>query len=218
MRASNQNSLSSSFACPEYSDIKAKIGKAMKTYPFEINTQFSFSVTFSQLFMCDLPNYALTKGNYGATRSNWTYHTAVTISQTCKVLDLTCKFEANGRRDAVIESREDEPQDVLFAEWEWDYLDIFGKGKELEKLKDSCKNSKTADAFLLTYCPKENYVDYLEKITNYWVSSFKKSTAPPVLYLHTVICEEKAGCRIFERLRTVEIYQCEMHVWTDKYF
>ena len=207
-----------SIICPEYKDIKSKIGNSIKTYPFEINTQFSFSVTFAQLFMCDLPNYALTKGNYGATRSNWTYHTAITISQTCKVLDLTCKFEANGRRDAVIETRDDSPQAVLFAEWEWDYLDIFGKGKELEKLKNSCKASKTADAFLLTYCPKEKYIDYLQKITDYWIGAFGKSEAPPILYLHTVLFEDNGGCRIFDRLRTVEIYLSEMYVWTDKYF
>jgi hypothetical protein len=203
---------------PEFKDIKSGLGNITTVVEFDINPKFSFSVTFAQLFMCDLPNYSLTKGLYGATRSNWTYHTAITISQTCKVLDLTCRFEANGRRDAVIETREETAQDFLFAEWEWDYQDIFGTGKELEKLSKSCRASKTADAFLLTYCPKREYVDFLQSISTYWIKSVSRIKIPPTLFLHTVICEEKGGARTFERLRTVEIHPSWINVWTDKYF
>lgn len=203
---------------PEYKDIKSSLGNLTAVSEFDINPKFSFSVTFAQLFMCDLPSYALTKGNYGASRSNWTYHTAITISQTCKVLDLACKFEANGRRDAVIETYDEPAKHFLFAEWEWDYSDIFGAGKELDKLSKSCRASKTADAFLLTYCPKNKYIDFLQQISAYWIKSVNRIKVAPTLFLHTVICDEKGGVRYFERLRTVEVHPSFINVWTDKYF
>lgn len=203
---------------PEYKDIKENLANLTKVIEFDINPKFSFSVTFAQLFMCDLPNYKLTEENYGATRSSWTYHTAITMAQTCKMFELDCKFEANGRRDAVIETRDDSPENFLFAEWEWDYQDIFGSGKELEKLSKSCRASKTADAFLLTYCPKTKYVNFLQKVSSYWLKSISRIKIPPTLFLHTIICEEKGGTRFFERLRTVDIHPTVINVWTDKYF
>lgn len=203
---------------PAYETIQAKLGAIAPVASLHLDLSFTFSAIFSQLFLCDTPSYELSKGNFGATRSNWTYHTAIAISQTCKFLNLCCKFEANGRRDAVIQARDDSQTDILFAEWEWDYLDVFGKGKELEKLKDSCKESKTGEALLLTYCPETDFVDYLQRIADYWISSVKKIKNPPALFLHTVIFEEASYCRNFDRLRTVEIAPEGISVWNDKLF
>lgn len=137
----------------EFIEIQAKLSYLTKTSYFEFSPAETFSIIFRQAFWSDPPNYRLTDGNYGATRSSWTYHTAVAMSEASKVSYLDCKFEALGRRDAVIETRDEEnPEIILVAEWEWDYNDIFGKGKELEKLKNTCKLHKSADAFLLTYC------------------------------------------------------------------
>jgi hypothetical protein len=183
-----------------------------------IDVTLTFSISFVEAFLNDIPNYEISAGNFGATRSNWTYHTAMAIAQTCKMLNLTCKFETLGKRDAVIETRDEKPEVILAAEWEWDYDDIFGRGKELEKLKASCKTSKTAEAFLLIYCPISKYLDHLHKIAEYWIGAMKKEKVPPSLFLHTIIFKERPGYREFDRLMTVEINPTVINVWTERYF
>lgn len=198
--------------------IKQRLGTLAPVESTEIDLAFAFSVSFVQIFLRDTPNYELSKGIYGATRSNWTYHTAMAIAQTCRMLDLTCKFEALGKRDAVIETKDEIPEIVLVAEWEWDYKDVFGKGKELDKLQRSCKEWKSAHGFLLVYCPAEDYADYLQKIAEDWIRSVKSQKHPPTLFLHTVIFEDKVGVREFIRLRTVELNPKAINVWNDRYF
>ena len=185
--------------------IENKFKELVEVIPYEIDDNFAFSLTFARIFLGDTPNYKLSNGTIGATRSGWTYHTAFAIAQTCKMFNLLCKFESHGKRDAVIETNEDEPVIRLFAEWEWDYEDIFGKGKELDKLKTSCRETKTAEAFLLVYCPNHKYPDYLYKITEFWVKAFKRTKNPPSLFVHTIIFGETKTAREFEKLKTVVI-------------
>lgn len=199
----------------EYKEIESKLSAIVDVIPFEVDIHLAFSLTFARIFVADTPNYQLADGTIGATRSNWTYHTAFAIAQTSKMFNLICKFECYGKRDAIIETIDDNPEVLLIAEWEWDYEDIFGKGKELEKLRDSCKKHKTAVAFLLVYCSKQKYPDYLFRITNFWVNAFKRFKKPPVLYLHTIIFEEAKTIREFQRFKTVVIGSTEIIIISD---
>lgn len=190
----------------EFNLLEEKLKDLVEVIPYDIDIYFAFSLTFARIFLGDTPNYKLKNGTIGATRSSWTYHTAFAIAQTCKMFNLLCKFESHGKRDAVIETNDDEPEILLFAEWEWDYEDIFGKGKELEKLKISCKETKTAEAFLLVYCPNHKYPDYLYRIAEYWINAFKKTKNAPSLFVHTIIFGETKTAREFEKLNTVVIH------------
>lgn len=196
---------------------RSKLNQIAEVSYLDLGINDVFSIMFVEAFSSDTPNYELSAGVQGATRSNWTYHTAMAISQSCKTLDLTCKFEAHGRRDAVVETREKPPRTILFAEWEWDYQDIFGKGKELDKLRKSCEACGTANGFLLTYSPESEYLDYLKRVAEQWCTPLSKSKAPPTLYLHTIIFTKRPGYRQFDRLISVAINPLVIEIWNEKY-
>ena len=199
----------------KYDRIEAKLKHLTEVRHLDFDITLTFSELFVELFWNETPNYELSEGVFGATRSNWTYQTAIAIAQTCKILDLNCRFEAHGKRDAIIEFKN--PVEVLLAaEWEWDYEDIFGKGKELDKLKETCRANPTANAFLLVYCPNSKYLDYLEKIAKDWIQSPEMDEQAPTLFLHTVIFEEKRGHREFLRMKTVMIHSERIDVWADR--
>ncbi len=201
----------------KYEKIEAKVKHLAEVSQSHFDIDTVFSVLFVAFFWNDTPSYELLPGVYGATRSNWTYHTAGAISQTCKILNLTCKFEASGKRDAIIETRDETPVMLIAAEWEWDYDDIFGAGKELDKLKVTCQNNPTANAFLLIYCPISKYLNHLEKIAEFWIGETATEEQAPTLFLHTVIFEEKGRSREFQRLKTVMINPTGIVVWSDSY-
>jgi len=201
----------------KYDQIQARLNHLAKVEQLNFDVTLIFSVLFIEMFWNEKPNYELKPGVFGATRSNWTYHTAGAIAQTCKIMDLTCKFEALGKRDAVIETKGEASGIILIAEWEWDYDDIFGAGKELDKLKASCKKHETANAFLLIYCPITKYLSHLEKIAEEWIGDTTMAELAPVLFLHTIIFEEKGSIREFQRLKTVMIHSSGIDVWSDNY-
>lgn len=201
----------------KYDQIAAQLNHLAEVHQLNFDITFIFSMLFVEIFWNDTPSYELSPGVFGATRSNWTYHTAGAISQTCKILNLTCKFEALGKRDAIIETKGQESEIVLAAEWEWDYDDIFGDGKELDKLITTCRKNPTANAFLLIYCPISKYLNHLEKIAKFWIKETKTDEQAPTLFLHTVIFEEKGYSREFQRLKTVMIHATGVDVWSDNY-
>lgn len=175
----------------------------------------AFCLTFARIFASETPNYDLGNGLIGATRSNWTYHTASAIGQTAKAFGYTCKFECSGKRDAVIETRDEEPEVLLFAEWEWDYLDIFGKGKELEKLRNSCRGIGTADAFLLVYCPVDSLAEYSTQILTYWQKAFSRNNTPPVLYVNTIVFSASKTTREFVNLVLIAIHSQDVWIMSS---
>ncbi len=134
----------------KFDRIEAKLKHLAEVRHVEIDVTFTFSDLFRELFWNDTPgHYELSPGVFGASPSNWTYHIALAIKQACKILNLTCRFEAHGKRDAIIEEENEEKvsQVILAAEWEWDYESIFGKGKELDKLKATCKSTRRLMVF-----------------------------------------------------------------------
>ncbi len=175
-----------------------------------------FSILFVHLFCTDSPNYPLNSGDFGATTSGWTYHTAGAIAQACKILGFTCKFESGGKRDALIESRDEEPEVLIAAEWEWNYHDIFGSGKELEKLRETCKSHDTSHAFLLTYCPENVYSEFIFSVISRWQEYFSDYTISPSLFLHTIEFEPTKSGRQFRCLKTIVVNGQEIEKWRDK--
>jgi hypothetical protein len=201
----------------KYDQIQARLNRLAKVEQLNFDVTLIFSVLFVEMFWNETPNYELKSGVFGATRSNWTYHTAIAIAQTCKIMNLTCKFEALGKRDAVIETKGEASEIILVAEWEWDYDDIFGAGKELDKLKASCKKHETANAFLLIYCPNSKYLSHLERIAEEWIGDTTMAELAPTLFLHTIIFEQRGSIREFKRLKTVMIHSSGIDVWSDNY-
>ena len=177
--------------------------------------QFAFCATFARVFSSEIPNYDLGNDITGATRSNWTYHTSHALAQTAKIFGYDCKFECNGKRDAVIEDPYDGSKVQFFAEWEWDYDDIFGKGKELEKLRDSCRTTKTADAFLLVYSPEATFTDYMFKIVRFWQRSFSRHTVPPALFLNTIIFRPTSSAREFISLNSSMVHHNNVSILSN---
>lgn len=182
--------------------------------PVEISRSETFSIIFREIFLTDTPSYKLSANTYGAIRTSWTYHTAFATSQTSRTMDLTCKFESRGRRDAVIETKEDDPSILLFAEWEWDYLDVFGKGKEIEKLKESCRSEKNTSAFLLTYCPEKEFENYWQKVAADWLTPKRTKVIEATLFLHIICFQENLKTRTFQELNTVVINSSKIELWT----
>jgi hypothetical protein len=84
-------------AVTDHDWIQSKLSYLTEVSSWNIDLNFIFSVVFVEMFVSDTPNYELTTGQIGATRSNWTYHTAMAIAQTCKMSNLTCKFETVGK-------------------------------------------------------------------------------------------------------------------------
>jgi hypothetical protein len=189
---------------------------ALKTpiVDIDISRSQTFSLIFREIFLTDTPNYKLDATTYGAVRTSWTYHTAFTVSQTSRTMDLICRFEARGRRDAVIETKDDNPETLLFAEWEWDYTDVFGKGKEIDKLKDSSRSEKKADAFLLTYCPEKEFDDYWQKVAIEWLTPKRTKIIEASLFLHIICFTQNLKSRTFQTLHSIEINKEGITIWT----
>jgi hypothetical protein len=103
----------------DYKKIYAKLAHLIDVSTVPIGLPFTFSTIFNEMFMTDLPNYKLDDGSKGATRRNWTYHTACSIAQTCRIVVLTWKCEAALKRDAVVETKEPTPEIALIVEWKW---------------------------------------------------------------------------------------------------
>lgn len=180
--------------------------------------QYAFCMTFARFFAHEVPNFNLGNGFNGATRSNWTYHTSHAMAKTATIFEFDCKFECNGKRDAVIETRDEDPEILLFAEWEWDYHDVFGKGKELEKLRDSCRATDTADAFLLVYSPIADYPKYLFDIVTYWQKAFSRKKTPPALFINTIVFNPNSSWRDILSLNSLMVHDSNVQIMSDLLF
>jgi hypothetical protein len=134
------------------------------------------------------------------------------------MMNLVCKFETFGKRDAVIETREDPPEAILVAEWEWDFEDIFGSGKELDKLQATCHKHSNMAAFMLTYCPNTLYPEFVQRVAEYWIESTEKQANPSTLFFHTVLFNNKGAVREFNRLRTAQLSAGLIQFWNDQLF
>jgi hypothetical protein len=173
-----------------------------------------FTLVFRERFVARAPAGQLRNGEYVATRSNWSYHTAISVHSAAWTLNLSCRFEAMGRLDAVIETPEEKPQVVLLAEWEWDHKDVFGKGKELDKLVRGLRALRGAHGFLFTYCPVEEYLGFIQAVVDYWQSKTAKRKHS-VLYLPALVYDKERSTLAFRYMRTVEVSGNHIVLWDD---
>lgn len=146
-----------------------------------------FSNIFRYTYTSGVPK-GLGKSHFA--RSQWTYHCALAMLETSRTMDLLCEFETEGRMDAriVVPATGDS---VLFAEWEWSFDSVFKNGGELEKLAARTKDSKLANAFLLSYVEEKNYPSCVARVAQWWGTNALSGDIPPMLYLHLVIYDEK---------------------------
>jgi hypothetical protein len=177
---------------------------------------FLFVLFFREQYRIYLPHPSLGKENYASTMSNWTYSCSHAIFQTARIMNLNCTFEAKGKRDAVI-SQLDKYGNVeilLAIEWENNYKDIFGPGKELEKLWKTSTNEKRPNAMLLTYVPSEELGSYAQEVIKYWQSN-SESKFPAKLYLIMIELSKKTGVNLTKSIHTVEIEGSECFYWEE---
>jgi hypothetical protein len=172
-----------------------------------------FTLIFREQFIIDMPIDAFREG-IGVTRSNWTYHTALSVRTSARLLALKCRFETHGRLDALIETMQEKPKPVLLAVWEWNYQDIFGKDKELEKLRTGLRKLRGADGFLLTYCPTVDYLNFVKRVLKYWQQG-ASGTNYPLLYLVVIAYQQRDALLEFQYMRTIQIFPREIVLWDD---
>ena len=60
----------------------------------------------------------------GARRTDWTIHIGVAVRSIADLMGLVSRFEARGRKDAVLRSTEG---DEIAVEWEWG--GVWGNGR-----------------------------------------------------------------------------------------
>lgn len=178
-----------------------------KIKSFTLSSTFTF--IFMQYFWNKLPVYSETVLN----QSNWTYHTAFSIKRAAELLNLDCVFETMGRLDAIIQIPDDPPETILFAEWEAKYEDVFGTGKELEKLWKGTTSNQGTNALLVTYCPLENYGGFLREVTKYWQNEDKRRKKRPVLFLVTILYQVTKNLHVFHTISGTEIHKEGVKIW-----
>jgi hypothetical protein len=102
---------------------------------------------------------------------------------------------------------------LIACEWEYDGDNIFGKGKELDKLWKS--SSKCNSALLITYCEKGNFQEYSSKVIDYWM---KKCKGRKKGYLAFVTIIYQKPHRTFELIRTIYVNESGICIEEDKFF
>ena len=152
------------------------------------------------------------------SRSNWTYNIAFAFLNTAKSMNFQIRFEAEGKRDAIVQSYPDangKLTTILAAEWEWDSNDVFGKDKEIEKLYRSSK-THDCEALLFTYVESQEYQNFLIKTIETW-RSLSRGNKNLAMFLCVITFKKEPGLRRFEAIRTVEIGPEDIRIWEDKF-
>lgn len=169
----------------------------------------SFALVFRENFL-NMPSYTLMSG---ASKSNWTHHTAFEIRETAEILGLSCVFETMGKLDATIYTGGDPNKVVLMAEWESDCQTVFGEGRELDKLWKGVRHNKDAHALLFTYCPQNKYYDLLKQVVEFWQGRSAKVKNASSLFLLVVTLDSTQGQ--IDLVRTTEILPDKVLLWDD---
>ncbi len=207
----------------EFNEAFSKRRENLKDVTSAMPTIYTLAEVFNQIF-CEMllsepPEHQFEDELQGASRSNWTYHTAFAIKRTAQTMQLSCRFETRGRLDAVIETYEEKPSVVLLAEWEWDHKSIFGKGKELEKLWKGTSNLQNANALLFTYCPTNEIDDFEKAVIEYWQKqASRRGKGYPILYLNTAVYKIDSSIEVIQSFDTIEVHAEGIKVWSGPIF
>lgn len=201
-----------------YENTRHKIEGITKITEINHSESEIFVMVFRELFIGKSPFYSDIKGKRDSMASNWTYHTAFCLKEAAELLWFDCQFEVEGKRDGIIVSRDVPPMAKIIIEWEWDYLEVFERGKEFEKVINTVKKyNDCASALLLTFCPIEKFPDFSQRVVMSWQK--EQSLADKNFYLCaalTLPVPEKK--ELFVTLRTLEIYKDQVFLWEDRDF
>ena len=195
--------------------VRKKAGRLERIRAEPLALSRAFVMALRESVLADRPAFEDEYGSISASRGNWTYHFATKMREVSRCFRLACKFEATGRYDAIVHSLTGNLP-VLVAEWEWDFEDVFGPGKELDKLIRAAKeHGSTADCLLITYHPEDRSNDLVAKSIKMW----RRNTGnlPATLYL-VIVVFSGSSLRQFRSLRVVEIRSKETLVWGDLAF
>lgn len=124
-----------------------------------------FATLFQYFWHRDFP---IDQKATGARRVDWTIHIGVVVRNVADLMGLVTRFEARGRKDAVLRSI---AGDEVAIEWEWGGV----WGNELKKLKlhkvwSKDKGSKRLlkYAVLITYTHTPNIEKVYEHVIKEW--------------------------------------------------
>lgn len=123
-----------------------------------------FATLFQYFWYRDFP---IDQKAIGAHRVDWTIHIGVVVRNVADLMGLVTRFEAGGRKDAVLRSADG---DEVAIEWEWS--GVLGKANELEKLKEHEVRPKGKErlkyAVLITYTHTYNIDEVYERVRAKW--------------------------------------------------
>lgn len=202
------------FVSRSLNELQAKLKGTSLVRPASHSLSELFTLVFRERFVASGPAGRLEGGEYVASRANWTYYTALSVHSAAQTLNLNCRFEVMGRLDAVIETREAEPQVMLVAEWEFDHRDVFGKGKELPKLRRRANELRGADALLFTYCPLNEYPDWARAVVEYWQGK-RSRRSHASLFAPVMVYEKQGSLETLMCFRTIQVLPSEVVLWDD---
>jgi len=139
------------------------------------------------------------------------------MREVSRCFNFACRFEATGRYDAIVEAVEiGERVPVLVAEWEWDFEDIFGDGKEVEKLvRAAQEHGSTADCMLISYFPENKFAELTARVITKWRKQGAKRISS--LFLVAVVYRG-SSTREPKSIRVVEVNQRGTTLWPDLNF
>jgi len=143
-----------------------------------------FATLFQYFWYRDFPMDA--KIATGVGRVDWTIHIGVVVRNVADLMGLVTRFEAGGRKDAVLRSTD---SDEIAVEWEWGGV----WGNELEKLKHHTVWSKDKGrerlkyAVLITYTHPPN----IQNVCNHVMGKWEGAKWPLLLILIDLIESKK---------------------------
>jgi len=131
----------------------------------------------------------------GARRIDWTIHIGVIVRNIADVMGLYTRFEAGGRKDAII--RNAKYEDLIALEWEWEGV----WGNELDKLKK--RASKPIGKKPLEYCVFITYTHTanIDKVYAHVLEKWREAQCPLLLLLIDFEDSKKyASRRVFHNI------------------
>jgi hypothetical protein len=213
-------------APPDYSELAAKLGLLAPIEPLDWPPATAFAMLFAQMYAAmqpvDAPQAAAVQAGLPPVLSaGWAYHVALAMAQAAQLLSLRCTFTESPRGvdhqagAAVVETRASPARRLLAAEWSDQITDVFGRGKELERLSAHCHAATCADGLLVCACRPEVYAVFATNVADTWLQLTRSRPAPPRLFLHTLLAPLPQLAETPALLRPLAIHPARIQVWPD---
>jgi hypothetical protein len=218
-------------APPDYSELAAKLGLLAPIEPLDWPPATAFAMVFAQMYAAMQPMAAPSPAPAPAQAAaaayppvlspGWAYHVALAMAQAAQLLGLHCTFADSPRGHdhqagaAVLETRSAPSRRLLAAEWSDQFNEVFGRGKELERLSAHCHASTCADGLLVCACRPEVYTVFATNVTETWLQLTRTRASAPRLYLQTVLAPLPLLAEAPALLRPLAIHPARIQLWPD---